>query len=471
VRLAPVEIVYVMNHARDRVLLVHQDFLPLVEKIAPQLEHVESIVVLRESDELELPYRVAGKRVYDYEELLRDYGRGGYKFEDLDENTVALMSYTSGTTGMPKGVYHTHRQVVLHAVSVLLHLSALLPRELALNYTSTIMHIVPMFHAYSWGLPYAATLLGLEQVYPGKFDAGLYLKLMADYGVTHTAGVPTVLYLLLSHPDFPRYRDRIRGLVFMCGGSALPRGLARQAYENGIRVVMSYGMTETAPVLTISMVKRGLLDAPWEQKEELLTQRAGVPLPFVELRIVDEEMRDVPRDGETMGEIVVRAPWVAREYYRNPEKTREAWRGGWFHTNDIAVWDKEGYVQIMDRSKDVVKSGGEWISTLRLESLISLHDCVAEVAVVGAEHPKWQERPVAVVVPKPECRGSLDPEEILDHLRGFVEQGVIPKWWLPDRVVIAEELPKTSVGKIDKKKLRERYRRVLLEQHYPHPPL
>ncbi|MET1102223.1 MAG: long-chain-fatty-acid--CoA ligase [Pyrodictiaceae archaeon] len=465
VRLAPQEIIYIMNHAEDKVLIAHQDFWPLVEKIAPQLKTVEKIVVLRESEQLELPSKVAGKEVLDYEAMLRDYGKGGYKFEELDENTVAAMCYTSGTTGLPKGVYHTHRQIVLHSISVLLQVSAFIPKEFQLNYQSVFMHIVPMFHVYSWGIPYAMTLLGAKQVFPGRFDAGLYLRLMAEHGVTHTDGVPTVLYMLLTHPDFPKYRDKIKGLVFVCGGSALPRGLAKLAWDNGIRAIVGYGLTETAPVLTIATITHDLVNAPEDVKWEHLAQRTGLPIPLVQLRVVDEEMRDVPRDGKTMGEIVVRAPWVTREYYKDPEKTAKAWRGGWFHTGDIAVWDQRGYILIMDRDKDVIKSGGEWISSLRLESLISLHECVGEVAVIAARHPKWQERPVAIIVPKPGCEEKLKPDDIMAHLKKFVDQGAIPKWWLPDKIIITrEELPKTSVGKINKRVLRERYAGVLEQE-------
>jgi fatty-acyl-CoA synthase len=463
VRLAPMEIIYIANHARDKVLITHQDFLPLVEKIAAQMETVETILVLRESPDLELPDKIAGKVVMDYEAFLSDYGKGGYKFEDLDENTVAAMGYTSGTTGLPKGVYHTHRQIVLHTLAVALHTSGMVPKEYALNHTSTVlMHIVPMFHVYSWGLPYVATLMGFKQVYPGRFDPGLYLKLMAEHGVTHTAGVPTILYMLLTHPDFPKYREKIRGLVFVNGGSAIPRGLAELARKNGINVVVGYGMTETAPVLTISTILRKAADLPEDEKWELLAQRTGVPIPLVELRVVDEQMRDVPKDGKAMGEIVVRAPWITREYYLDPEKTAKAWRGAWFHTGDIAVWDERGYVAIMDRDKDIIKSGGEWISSLRLETLISTHECVGEVAVIGAKHEKWGERPVAIVTPRPGCENNLTSEAVLEHLRKFVDSGVIPKWWLPDKVIVLREpLPKTSVGKINKRELRQRYSDVL----------
>ncbi len=467
IRLAPVEILYVMNHARDKVLIVNPDFLPLVEKIADKLETVEHIVVLPGPGSEEAPGRMGGKPVHHYEDLVGPHLGSGYEFpEELDEETVAAMGYTSGTTGLPKGVYHTHRQIVLHVLSAGLFLSAMVPRDVAINYTSVMMHIVPMFHVYSWGLPFLATLLGLRQVYPGRFNADRYLELIEKHRVTHTAGVPTILYLLLTAPSLREHAEALRGLVFINGGAALPKGLAEKAWSLGIKIIDGYGMTETAPVLALSTVKKELLDAPEEEKRELLGLRTGVPIPLVRMMIADENLEPVPMDGRTMGEIVVRAPWVAREYYRDPGKTEKAWRGGWFHTGDIAVWDGSGYIQIMDRAKDVVKSGGEWISTLRLESLLSQHPCVAEAAVVGARHPKWGERPVAIVVPKPGCESELTPQQLHQHLRGFVDQGVIPKWWLPDKYIIEKEpLPKTSVGKIDKKRLRDKYRNTLLESH------
>lgn len=286
----------------------------------------------------------------------------------------------------------------------------------------------------------------------------MLLRLIAEEGVTLTAGVPTILYMLLSHPDSERYD--LRGLKFINGGSALPRGLAELAAKRGVRVVVGYGMTETAPVLAMALPHAGIRDA--EERWLDYALRTGWPVPLVDLQVVDEEMRPVPRDGRTMGEIVVRAPWVAPEYYMDSEKTREAWRGGWFHTGDVAVWYPDGSVVIVDREKDIIKSGGEWISSTRLEDAISLHPCVAEVAVVAAYHPKWQERPVAAVVPRPGCGDRVTTEEIRRFLmENFVEKGAIPKWWLPGRVVVVDQLPRTSVGKIDKKKLRAQLRGIL----------
>jgi len=454
IRLAPKEIAYIMNQAGDKVVIVHSDFLKLLEAVAPSLDRLEAVIVV---DADSIPDRVAGKPVYHYEDLIRERGDPGYEWPSVDEDQPAAMGYTSGTTGLPKGTYHSHKMIVLHTLAAGLQLAAMSP-EFRISSGDTILHIVPMFHVYSWGLPYLATLVGMKQVYPNKLDPAVLLRLIAEEGVTLTAGVPTILYMLLSHPDAEKYD--LRGLTFINGGQALPRGLAELAAKRGIRVFVGYGMTETAPVLTLALPPATVEDAGERWLDYAL--RTGWPVP---LMVVDEEMNPVPRDGKTMGEIVVRAPWVTPEYYMNPEKTREAWRGGWFHTGDIAVWMPDGSIVIVDREKDIIKSGGEWISSTRLEDAISRHPCVAQVAVIGVPHPKWQERPVAVIVSsrQPGCREKLTTEEIREFLmKNFVEKGEIPKWWLPDKVIVVEEeLPRTSVGKIDKRSLRERFRDAL----------
>jgi len=459
IRLAPSEIAYVMRQAGDKVAVINSDFLPLVEKIAPSVPSLKAIVVVDEA--AGHPDSVAGVPVYSYEDLLGRHLGGGYGWPSVEEDQPAAMGYTSGTTGLPKGVYHSHRQLVLHTLSAGLALAASSP-HFQVSSADTILHIVPMFHVYSWGLPYLATMLGMKQVYPNKLDPGNLLELIDTEGVTLTAGVPTILYMLLTHPRARETRG-LRGLKYINGGSALPRGLAEQAAKLGIRLIVGYGMTETAPVLTLAVPPGHLEDA--EERWLDYALRTGWPVPLVDLMVADEELRPVPRDGRTMGEVVVRAPWVTYEYYMAPDKTEEAWRGGWFHTGDIGVWYPDGSLVLMDRLKDVVKSGGEWISTTRLEDAISRHPCVAQVAVIGVYHPKWQERPIAVIVPKPGCEDKITTEEIRGFLtREFVEKGEIPKWWLPDRVVVAEELPRTSVGKVDKRRLRQQYHQLLTEE-------
>jgi len=444
IRLAPAEIAYVMGQAEDKVAIVHADFLPLIEAVAPKVKSLEAVIVV---DSESVPEKVGGVPAYHYEDLIR--GAGGYEWPEISEDQPAAMGYTSGTTGLPKGAYHSHKALVLHAMSGALHLSTV-AADYRLSAEDTILHIVPMFHVYSWGLPYISTLIGMKQVYPNRLDPEVLLNLIKEEGVTFTAGVPTILYMLLSHPAAENMD--FTGLTFVVGGSALPRGLAEAAMKKGMRVFVGYGMTETAPILTLALppAKTGVKLGDPRYLDYAL--RTGWPVPLVDLRVVDPEMNPVPKDGKTMGEIVVRAPWVTPEYYKAPEKTEAAWRGGWFHTGDIAVWFEDGSILIVDRDKDVIKSGGEWISSVRLEDAISRHPCVAQVAVIAAKHPKWQERPVAIIVPKPGCEDKITTEEIRRFLmENFVEKGEIPKWWLPDKVVVAEDLPKTSVGKINKR--------------------
>ncbi|GAB6945582.1 long-chain fatty acid--CoA ligase [Vulcanisaeta sp. JCM 14467] len=451
VLLAPEDIIYTLLQAQDEVLFINEDFIPLARVAVSLVKTIKKVVIM--SDKVEHgEVSFDGAEVYWYEDLMKE--ARPYNFQELSENTVATMMFTSGTTGRPKGTYFTHRQLVLHAMSVALSITT---PPINANIYDVAMPLVPMFHVHAWGLPYIATLTGIKQVYPGRFEWGWVLKLINDEGVTIANGVPTILYNLLYHPDSPKYD--LSKLKFIVGGSALPRGLLKEARRRGIHVVQGFGLTETAPVILLSMEKPKMKDWPEDKKRNLILS-AGLPIPLVDIKVVDEQGREVPRDGKTMGELVVRAPWITREYLNDPEKTKNAWRDGWFHTDDIAVWDSEGYVWIMDRAKDVIKSGGEWISSTRLEDLISTHPAVYEVAVIGAPHSKWGERPVAIVVPKPGQRVTED--DIKKYLMGLVNEGKMPKWWIPDKVIIVEsELPKTSTGKVDKKVLRERFQITL----------
>ncbi|MGC9050336.1 long-chain-fatty-acid--CoA ligase [Pyrobaculum sp.] len=454
VRLAPEDLVYIINHAQDKALIYHRDFAPLVEKLKPRLKSVQLYIQI--SDGL-------GTATRDPE--IEDVIKQGEPrpLPEIGEDTVATIGYTSGTTGKPKGAYFTHRALTLHTLVTAVAFAGFrgFARPECAEEQCALMQLVPMFHVHGWGTPWTFALLGWRQIYPGRFDPNHTVKLIAEEGVKTMAGVPTMLYMLLTAPEFPKYAEKIKAVrpIFVVGGAALPKELARKAAEAGFIPRVGYGMTETAPILTLGFF-RPTEEIPKEVDRyyDLLTA-TGLPIPLVDLLVVDEGLRPVPRDGRSVGEIVVRAPWVTPEYLGDVEKTREAWRGGWFHTGDVAVWLPDGRVRIVDRAKDVIKSGGEWISSLQLEDLIMTHPAVAQVAVVGVPHEKWGERPVAVVVLKPGA--SATEQDIIKHLEKFVEAGKIPKWWLPDKVIFTTQLPLTGTGKIDKKVLREQYKGVL----------
>ncbi|MGC9210515.1 MAG: long-chain-fatty-acid--CoA ligase [Acidilobus sp.] len=461
VRLSPQELVYIMNQAQDKILVTNSDFLPLAEALVPKAPSIKQVVVV---DTDSVPQKVGGVPAVHYEDLLKEKG-GRFEWPQISERRPAFMFYTSGTTGLPKGVYHSHRQVVLHAFSVLATVSGFGagPRGLQITSRDVSMIVVPMYHVYAWGFPFSSILAGQKTVLPNRFDTKAYLELIKQEGVTYFAGVPTILYMLLTDPDSEKYD--LRGVVFINGGASIPEGLARLAEKRGIRVYVGYGLTETAPVLTLAIPHSRLLDRMTDDELFKVKLRTGYPIPFVDLMVVDDKGNPVPKDGKTVGEIVVRAPWVMYEYFADPEKTQNAWRGGWFHTGDLAVWFPDGSVLIMDREKDVIKSGGEWISSLRLEDAISQHPGVAMVAVIAARHPKWGERPVAIVVPRPGWQGKLTTDEINRFLtENFVNKGVIPRWWLPDKVIEVQNIPLTSTGKADKKVLRQQFSGVLEAQ-------
>jgi fatty-acyl-CoA synthase len=448
--MAPTDIIYVLGHAEDNAVLLGEEILPYAEALAPQLETVKYIIVSTDKEDLELP-DIPGKEVYEYEALIRDYGSDTYEFPELDEDTTATLMYTSGTTGLPKGVYFSHRQILLHTLSLIIQFTyegfTLAPHDV-------ILHIVPMFHVHAWGGPFASTLMGQKQVLPGRLDFGLILKLIEKEKVTQMAGVPTILYMLLNHPESKNYD--LSGIKMIVGGAALPKGLYYEAKKRGMKIIQGYGMTETCPGLTSANLKPGMESLSEEEKDEIFLS-AGFPFPLVEIRVVDSEFNDVPKDGQSIGEVVARAPWVAVEYYKDPDKSRETYVQGWFRTGDVAVWFPNGYLKIVDRYKDVIKSGGEWISSIKLEDYISTHRGVAEVAVIGMPDEKWGERPLAIIVPKKEYEDKLSEKDILSHLEQYVEKGVMPKWWLPDKIIFTNELPKTPIGKVSKRELREKY--------------
>ncbi len=448
-RLSPEQMLYTMNHAEDDVVLINSDFLPILEEIRDKLTTVKKIVLLTDEDR-----KPATKLNIDieYEEMLRG-ASPTYDFPDLDENTKATTFYTTATTGLPKGVYFSHRQLVLHTMCTALMVGSY---ESIGRFRSrdVYMPLTPMFHAHAWGIPYVATLLAVKQVYPGKYEPEVLLRLILGEKVTFSHCVPTIIHMLVTSPVAKKV-DLSHWKVII-GGAALPKGLAKAAMDLGIEIYAGFGMSETCPVVTIANLKEHMLDWDVDKKVNVLI-KTGLPLPLAEMKVVDAQGNELPHDGKSTGELVMRVPYLTESYFKDPEKTKELWRDGWLHGGDVAYIDEEGYVQITDRMKDVIKTGGEWISSLDLESLTSQFAGVSEAAAIGIPDEKWGERPMMVVVLKPEFKGKVSADDLKQFLKKFADEGRLPKYGIPDKYVFVDAIPKTSVGKINKIELRKMY--------------
>ena len=449
VRLSPEQIAYTIDHAGSSTLLVNDEFVDLVQSILPRLSKVKRLVVLTDRKAPE-----TGKLEFigEYEELV-GAASPDFEFNDFDENVQATTFYTTGTTGLPKGVCYSHRQLVLHAIAELA-MFGLAPTQGRFHRDDVYMPITPMFHVHAWGFPWAATLAGVKQVYPGRYDPALLIRLIKTEGVTFTHGVPTLLQMLL---DAAAKADvDLAGLKMVIGGSELPKALAKQAMDRGVDVFAGYGMSETGPLLTVAHLKSSDLSGDPDREVELRT-RAGRACPLVDLRVVDANMKEMPHDGATSGEIVVQAPWLTNGYFDSPDASEQLWAGGYLRTGDIGVITPGGDLQVIDRIKDVIKTGGEWISSLQLEDVITRRIGVAECAVIGVKDVRWGERPLALIVRDPKTTPPVSEEDIKAHVLSYSEKGVISKFAVPQKILFVDALAKTSVGKFDKKALRAQH--------------
>jgi fatty-acyl-CoA synthase len=448
-RLSADQILYTIQHAEAKLIITHSDFIPVLEGICNKLDTVKKIVVIEEEGK-----RPASRLRIDTEyEALLQTAAPDYNFPDLDENTKATTFYTTGTTGDPKGVHFTHRQLMLHTLSVAVA-SAAYHTIGRFRSNDVYMPLTPMFHVHAWGFPYVATMLGVKQVYPGQYEPEKLIKLITDEKVTFSHCVPTILQMLINSPAI-KQADLSNWKVTI-GGSQLPRGLAQTAMDLGIEIHAGYGMSETCPVMTAATPMEHMLN--WENDEYLdVITKTGRPIPLAEVEVVDATDKILPHDGVSTGEVVMRSPWLTRSYFKAPDKTQELWRNGWLHSGDVGYINADGYLQITDRIKDVIKSGGEWISSLDLENLMSQHEAVLESAAIGVPDEKWGERPLVIITLKPEFQGKVSTADFKQYLQKCARAGKLPKYAVPDRYELVDVIPKTSVGKLDKKVLRKKY--------------
>jgi fatty-acyl-CoA synthase len=439
-RLHPDQVVWIADHAEDRVLFFDLTFLPLVEAIAQRVGTVRRFVAM--TDRKHMPATTTIPGLLCYEDLIESQP-AQYEWPALDENAAATLCYTSGTTGNPKGVLYSHRSTLLHAWA------AALPDAFGCSARDTILPVVPMFHVNAWGMPYVACMVGAKLVFPGPWLDGRSLhELFEDESVTLSAGVPTVWKGLLAHVEANGlgFRTMRRTVI---GGSACPPAMMRAFQERyDVQVLHAWGMTETSPLGTVCSLKPAQLALEPEQRLAVQAKQ-GRAVFGVDMKIVDDCGKELPQDGKTSGELLVRGPWIVSDYFKSPGATPLL--DGWFPTGDVATIDPDGFMQITDRSKDLIKSGGEWIGSIELESVALAHPAVAMAACIGAKHPKWDERPLLVVVKAP--GGELTREQLLRHY-----EGKVAKWWIPDDVVFVDTIPLGATGKVQKNVLRERFK-------------
>jgi fatty-acyl-CoA synthase len=445
VRLSAEQLVYTISHAEDTVIIVNSDFLPILDQIKGRIDTVKKFILINETGAAPAVTLDA-----EYEALLAS-AEPLREFPDFDENTRATTFYSTGTTGMPKGVYFSHRQLVLHTLGTMATLATAVTQG-RFHREDVYMPLTPMFHVHAWGIPYLATMLGVKQVYPGKYVPEILLKLIAEEKVTFSHCVPTILNMLVSSPAAAAVN--LSGWRVLIGGSALPRSVALAALKRGVDVSVGYGLSESCPVLTLSQLTTEELKLGLEEQADLRC-RTGRPFALVNLKVLDEKGREVTRDDKASGEVVVRAPWLTQGYLKDQTNSQRLWEGGWMHTQDIACRNATGSIRITDRSKDIIKVGGEWLSSLELEDILSMHQAVAESAVVGQPDVTWGEIPVGLVVLKKDQKAT--EKELSAHVKNYADKGVLPREAFLIRIQFVDAIDKTSVGKINKVALRAKY--------------
>ena len=451
IRLSEQQILYTINHAEDDAIIVNSDFIPIIDNIRDKFTRPVKIIVAG-SETINIEFEGPKVSTYNYDSFFQNYN-SNFNFKDFDENTIATKFYTTGTTGDPKGVSYTHRQLVLHSLGFIAG-SSVSNYSHRFHNEDVYMPLTPMFHVHGWGFPYMATLLGVKQIYPSKYEPEKLLKLIKKENVTFSHCVPTILQMILNTNK--KLKFDLSNLKLIIGGSAMPRNLAIEAKNQGVNVVSAYGMSETCPFLTIAQIPSQNKNT--EESELIkLKCKTGKPGPLVELRVVDKNLKDVPRDNKSTGEVVVRAPWLTKEYIKDREASKKLWKGGYLHTGDVGYLDETGSLIITDRIKDVIKSGGEWISSLQIEDIVLKCKGVKEVAAIGIEDKKWGERPI-IIVSTVEDENNLDTAKIIKQsIKIQIDKGFLSKWAMPDKIEFVRDIEKTSVGKVNKKLLRKKY--------------
>jgi len=446
IRLSAEQLIYTIAQAEDKIILVNPDFLPILEQIKGRINTVEKFILLAEAQEKpNTTIEMSG----NYEELLQR-SQPLSEYPDFDENTRATTFFSTGTTGLPKGVYFSHRQIVLHSLAMMTALT--MPAQKSrLHIEDVYMPITPMYHVHAWGIPYIATMLGIKQVYPGKYLPDLLLKLINTEKVTFSHCVPTIINMLLTDPTSKNYD--LSGWKVIIGGAALPRAIIIEALNRGIDIYCGYGMSETCPVITIQHLSEQEHKLPPEERAALIA-RTGRPVGLVDLKLLSPS-GEAPNDDKSTGEVVARAPWFTQGYLKDTTNSEKLWEGGWLHTQDVACRDTTGSIRITDRTKDVIKIGGEWLSSLEMEDILTLFPAVAEAAIIGQPHPTWGEVPFALIVAKPGL--TIRERELMKHIKKYIDLGLLSREAILMKIKFVDALDRTSVGKINKVELRNKH--------------